>query len=142
MKLRTQTHAGRSRRSGTLTIELMLVLPILVLVIGGMVQFSMVLTARQQLLAASREGARVAARGGDAKEVQAAVKQSLGNGNLGDATVQMRVVPEDPARPNRNRERVEVCVRVAEGHVAPNFLAWILRTEDDELIACTVMHRE
>jgi Flp pilus assembly protein TadG len=76
MRAKPLTRSGR-RRAGA-AIELLLVFPILLSILLAMVEFSMMLVARQQLAGASREGARVAAQGGDLPAVQATVAQYLG----------------------------------------------------------------
>ena len=48
------------RRRGSLTLELLLVLPILMTVVLAAFEFSMLAQVRQQLLNASRDGARSA----------------------------------------------------------------------------------
>ncbi len=143
MRLRTiHTNDRRRERRGTLTVELLLVLPILLVLLTAMIQFSLLLVARQQLLSASREGARVAARGGNELEVNQSVKQVLGDGSLGDARVHCQQMPEDPNSPVPGRDKVAVVVQVPATRAVPNFLRWIVRLEDKDLTACTVMHRE
>ena len=51
----------RARRRAGVALELLLVFPILLSLLLAMVQFSMLLAARQQLAGASREAARVEA---------------------------------------------------------------------------------
>src|ERR1700677_2914404 len=80
---------GRGRR-GSLTLELLLVLPILMTVVLGAFEFSMLAQARQQLLTASREGTRVAALGGTVADVEQATQQALG-GPLQNATIQLYI---------------------------------------------------
>jgi Flp pilus assembly protein TadG len=138
---RSERFVRRPRR-GSLTVELILVLPILIVVLTAMVQFSVVLAARQQLLAASREGARVGARGGNEMEVTATVKQALGSSSLADAAIGCRVLAENPQNPIHGRECVQVTIQVPTQRVVPGFLSWMSRLEEDNLTVCTVMHRE
>lgn len=56
---------GRGASSGDSLLELALVLPILLALCVGMIQFGMVLIAQNQLLFATREGVRQAALYGD-----------------------------------------------------------------------------
>src|SRR5436305_6480467 len=77
----------RARRRAGVAVELLLVFPILLSLLLAMVQFSMLLAARQQLAGASREAARVAAQGGDRTAVQLAASLYLGQGNLSTAQV-------------------------------------------------------
>src|SRR5436190_24393313 len=89
MPVKTHTTATARRRPGsTLAVELLFVLPILLVVVFATIEFSALLTVRQQLQAASREGARVAALGGDTQQVEAAVRNFLGSGSLADAKVE------------------------------------------------------
>jgi TadE-like protein len=134
---------NRGCRRGFLAVELLLVLPILLALFLGMMQFSLILAARQSLLAASREGARVASHGATQEEVEATVKRVLGTGKLGDARVRLNAVHEDPLHPLDGRDRVEVCVCVPTTHVVPDMLRWIgISFRDQDLVAGTVMLRE
>jgi Flp pilus assembly protein TadG len=130
------------RRQGSLTVELILVLPILVIVLVAMVQFSVVLAARQQLLAASREGARVGARGGNESEITGTVRQALGSSSMADATVTCQILADDPKNAGPGRECVQVTIQVPTQRVVPGFLSWMARLVEDDLTVCTVMHRE
>lgn len=144
MKLPTtrHRHQNTTSRQGTLTIELLLVLPILLTLLAGMIQFSMVLTARQQLLAASREGARVAARGADINEIHSCVHRTLGHGSLEHAKVHCQRIHDDSPDHVCSRDRVEVTVHVPSDKAVPNFLCFIARLGGTELSATTVMHCE
>jgi hypothetical protein len=134
------------RRRGVLTMELLLVFPILFALLLAMVQFSLTLHARQQLVAASREGARVAALGGDLDEVRAAVQRTLGRGRLADAAVHLtdgrgeeiaggQAVPSGTA--------VAVWVRLPARHVVPDLLRFVgYSIKKDVLLARTAMRRE
>jgi Flp pilus assembly protein TadG len=130
------------RRRGRLVLELLLVLPILLGLIGGMVEFSLLLGARQQLLAASREGARVAAQGGDAVEVEQAVRTFLGRGNLQAAHVQS-VLTDAAGNPLATGDGVQVVVRLPAAAAAPDLLAFVgVSLGDQVLVARTVMRKE
>ena len=58
-----------------------MLLPIILALVLGMVEFSMILAIDQQLAVASREGARVGSQGGSASEVEAAAQLILGTGS-------------------------------------------------------------
>ena len=60
-------------------LELLFLFPIILALILGMVEFSLLLSVDQQLAVASREGARVAAQGGSASEVETAARLVLGS---------------------------------------------------------------
>src|SRR5438128_1366086 len=118
----------RRRRRGSLTLELLFVFPILFVLLLALIQFSMTLHARQQLLAASREACRVAALGGDQCEVEAMAKRCLGEGRLADAEVMLtneagEPLPSGAALPSG--ELTLVWVKLPTGHAVPDLLRFI-----------------
>jgi Flp pilus assembly protein TadG len=118
------------------------VLPILLALITGTVEFSLLLGARQQLLAASREGARVAAQGGDAAEVEQAVRTFLGQGNLQAAQVQSALT-DAAGNPLSTGDSVQVVVSVPATQATPDLLAFVgVSLHDQVLVARTVMRKE
>jgi Flp pilus assembly protein TadG len=130
-----------------LALELVVVLPVLLLTLLAMAQFSMLLTARSELLEASREGARLAARGGDhgliETEVKATVRRVLGKGRLAGTDVVVQWKAADPDHPEAGRERVEVQTSTLAAVAAPNFLGWLGFTlQGQRLTATTVMNVE
>lgn len=62
--------------SGAVAVEFAFVIPLLVMIFIGTVQFGLVLYRTQMLEAAAREGARVASVGGDVADVQTRVAAS------------------------------------------------------------------
>jgi hypothetical protein len=143
-----QRSSARPARRGVVVIELLLVLPILLIALLGMIEFGMILTAEDELLTACREGARVASHGGcDRREIEEevrhTVKRVLGKGRLGEACVEINWLPEDPERPKKGRDRVEVAVHVEATRVVPNLLAWAgFSLGKRRLAAATVMNVE
>jgi hypothetical protein len=134
---------GRRPRRGHLAVELLLVLPIFLMFLAGMIEFSLLLTARQELKHASREGARAASRGADCDEVIATVRRCLGHGSLKHANVDIRHFDEDCFLPNAERDRVQVVVHIASTKVTPDFLAMFGITFcNKRLAAGTVMCME
>lgn len=137
---------GRRRRRGILALELLFILPILMLLMLAMVQFSLTLHARQQLVAASREACRVAALGGDLGEVERTVRRTLGSGRLSDADVELTdetgtPIPAGMTVPSG--EMVSVWLRLPTIHVVPDLLRFMgYSIKNDELVARTVMRRE
>jgi len=79
---------GKPRRA-TLIVELLLVLPIMLIFVFSMIEFSLVFAAREQLAAASRAGARVAAQGGSREEIRETIREILGKGRLGHACIEV-----------------------------------------------------
>jgi Flp pilus assembly protein TadG len=123
-------------RAGNASVELLMLLPVLIAVIAAGVEFSMLLAVRQQLTAASREGARVAALGGDEQAVKDAVWHTLGSGNTATAEVTVVVPPNsgDPA---------EVWIQLSATAAVPDLLRYVGYSIRGETITVrTVMRKE
>jgi hypothetical protein len=133
---------GPARRRGSLTIELLLLLPILFAVLLAVVEFSQLIEADQRLSAASAQGARVAAQGGDAEEVAHAVRQVLGKGRLSQAKILARLTDRD-GRPIPSGETVEVVVVIPAKKAVPDLLAFFgFSLGKRELVGQTAMRKE
>lgn len=140
--MRVNTPRRRARRRASVALELLLVFPILLSLLLAMVQFSMLLAARQQLAGASREAARVAAQGGDLAAVQYAASLYLGQGNLSNAQVQA-VLTDTTGMPLPSGAPVAVTVQVPANQAAPDLLAFIGVSLKNEVISAqTVMRKE
>jgi Flp pilus assembly protein TadG len=132
----------RGRRDGTVAIELLLVLPLLLSLLLGMIEFSMLLAARQQVTTASREGARVAALGGTAAEVRQAVGQFLGTGNLSNANVQVTFIAQN-GLPGTSGDAMQVIVSLPVTQAVPDLLAFVgISLQNQTIVASTVMRKE
>jgi Flp pilus assembly protein TadG len=146
MRLISKHHQRKARRRGILALELLLFLPILLLLILAMVQFSLTLHARQQLVAASREGCRVAALGGDLTEVEKTIKRTLGNGRLAEADIDVTDEAGNTLTAGQtipSGESIAVWLRLPTAHVVPDLLRFMGYTiKNDELVARTLMRRE
>jgi Flp pilus assembly protein TadG len=130
------------RRRGSLTAELLFVLPILLVFLLGTVEYSMLFLAEQQLMVASREGARVAALGGTSTDVEQAARQVLGTGSLGQATVES-VLTDDLGQPLPTGSPVAVTVSIPAAQAVPDLLAFAgLSIRNQTLAAQTVMRKE
>jgi len=112
-----------SARKGSAAIELLFVLPLLLLILTAMVQVGMLMAAQQQLQLASREGARVAALGGNKVDVENAAKLVLSNGALSQATI-ISVLTDNNNKPLPSGAAVSVEVSVATKSAVPNFIGW------------------
>jgi hypothetical protein len=140
------TQAQPGQRKGVLAFELLLIFPILFVLLLAMIQFSLTLYARQQLLAASRECCRVAALGGDQADVATMAKKCLGAGRLGEAEVVITdeagaPLPGGAALPSGELVMVWLCI--PHGYVVPDLLRFIgYSHRKEELIGRTVMRRE
>jgi hypothetical protein len=132
-----------SGRAGTVIVELIMVLPIFVVLLTAMIEFGLILNARQHLLTASREAARVASHGAPVEEIVAAAKTALGDGTLSAADVTITRFEEDHFLPNAPRDRVQVVLHIPTTRVVPDFLGLIgISFAEDELAAGTVMSME
>jgi Flp pilus assembly protein TadG len=101
-----------SAEQGSAAVEFALVLPLLVLLLFGIVQFSLMYNRQQALHAAAREGARVASIPTTNKEsIVAAVTGAL-VGTTFSSTAIVAVIP-DVDRPCQNRSGETVTVTVA-----------------------------
>jgi len=123
-------------------LETILFLPVFLVLLFATIEFSLVLIAKQQLLTASREGARVGALGGDDAEVRAAVARVLGSGSVAAAEVQTRLTDENGlALPSG--EPVEVSVALPAGAAAPDLLRLIGYSLDGQhVVARTSLRKE
>ena len=157
------------RRQGSVAVELLLLAPIVLGLILGVVELSMMTAANEHLSAASREGCRVAALGGNANEIRRAVYNHLGHGSLGQARI-VAVFLEDgkgqpitsiltlddddreggalSGRDGRGRpipcgEPVMVRVDIAANQAVPDLLAFIgFSLRKTTLVGQTIMRKE
>lgn len=155
LKRDAQRSPRRRRRHGALTIELLFVLPILLLLLFGMVQFSFLLTANQRMELAAREGARAAATCGTQETILETVLTTLGP-NEQDATVIVQVEndpaitltpppPPDPGEPLNalTGDAIAVTVTLPFNEAVPNMLQFFgIDTSEYNLIARVVMRKE
>ena len=87
----------RSKRRGiVLSSELLLIMPILTLLAVALIELVYLISAEAKIADASREAARVAARGGSATDIQAAVQNVLGAKLIDHACIQL-IYPNCPA---------------------------------------------
>jgi Flp pilus assembly protein TadG len=135
------TIKGQTRR-GAMAVELMFVLPVLLAFLFGTVEFSMLLLARQQLLVASREGARVAALGGSSADVEQNTRLFLGTGSLSQATVEV-ILTDAEGQPVMTGGPVAVTVSLPATQAAPDLLAFLgFSLQQETILAQTVMRKE
>jgi hypothetical protein len=129
----------KSQRRGLLAIELLFALPLIIALLLGMIQFSLFLSARQQVTNATREGARVLALGGNADEVRLAVDRFLGP-QLAHISATLTDINGDPIVPG---QPVEIIVRVPTKYLVPDMLGMIgFGWGDSKLISKAVMRKE
>ena len=73
MTIRSKIRHKLHREEGAAAVEFALIVGLLMMLVFGMMEYGLAFWQIQSLRAATREGARVAAVGGDASQVQAAV---------------------------------------------------------------------
>ncbi len=148
----TSSQPGASRRRGVvMTAEMIFVVPVLMMLMLGIIQFYRMVETRIDLLNASRAGARAAAGGGYANkalvedEVKKLVHRALGNGRLSkSAKVHVtwtQDLPPDKTAGEPDWVQVEVDVRCRS--VIPDVLGWLGFTlGENKLVAATLMKQE
>lgn len=124
-----------------LTLELVLVLPVLLIVVLGIVQLSLLLLANQAVAAAANVGARTASLpGATASTVESAVNQALGPWQFGPA-IEPIVVEPDPATAPTGTP-VEVTVSVRSVVAVPNLLKFVGISLDEHRLRATFVARK
>ncbi len=120
----TRRRPGIGGRPGYVNIvELLFVLPLLLVLLLAMAEFSMILTTQTRLAAAARDGAREAATGGSPRQVRQAVQRVLGEEQMRHARVLIR--PEyDEEAPLLPGEAVEVRVELDAKGALPDLLSF------------------
>lgn len=125
------TRPSRRQRRGFLTFEMMLVLPVLLVVILAVVEFSMLLLSSQAVAGAASVASRQATLpGADAADVQAAATQALAGWKFaGDVTTQITVngIPESssPLSLAATGDVIAVTVEVPSLSAVPDVLRYI-----------------
>jgi TadE-like protein len=133
----------RRGRPGFLNaMEFALFFPILVLTLIAIVQFSQVLAVDARLSGASREGARIAACGGDSTQITNAVFAALPPGERHLVSIYTNAVQSDGS-PAPLTPGVDVVVRVSvmTKKVVGHPLAFVV-SNNQELVGQTVMRKE
>ncbi|MFQ3651553.1 MAG: TadE/TadG family type IV pilus assembly protein [Gemmataceae bacterium] len=132
---------AKSRR-GHVAIELLVVLPILLTVLLGTVEFSLLLTAQQQVSLASREATRVAATGGSVAEIEQAVRQTLGESRFAQATVRA-MLTDSNGEPLASGEPIAVQVQLPATAAVPDLLVFAgISIRNQVVMGQTVMRKE
>lgn len=131
-----------SRRRASLTVELLLLAPVLLMVVAGAVQLSLLVVVSQKLDAASAAGARVAAQGGDREAVREAVSEALHRANISSAEVAASLVDKH-GQPLPPGATVEVIVSASAGETVPDLLGFVgFSVKDVKLTGRTLLRKE
>jgi hypothetical protein len=135
--IRRSHQPGQSRRQGVISMELILTLPILLMLLLGIFEFSFLMSARGDVVQASRAGCRLATLNGVVPEdVENEVVRTLGSPMQSACSVQSQLGVN-------SGDEVLVTVRVPMAAVAPNLL-WPLgyNLQGRDLISQTRMLKE
>jgi Flp pilus assembly protein TadG len=120
------------------SVELFVLLPVLLGVLLAGIELSLLVSVRQQLAAASAQGARVAAQGGDLADVEQAVFKVLGDGALADSTVTTNLDEKLVSGQN-----VIVVVEIEADMAVPDLFAFVgFSIKGETLAARTVLRKE
>jgi Flp pilus assembly protein TadG len=129
-------------RRGHVAIELLIVLPILLTVLLGTIEFSLLLTAQQQVSLAAREATRVAATGGSVADIEQAVRLTLGDARYAQASV-TAMLTDSNGDPVASGEPIAVRVQMPAGAAVPDLLVFAgLSIRNQVLVGQTVMRKE
>jgi Flp pilus assembly protein TadG len=161
------TIAPANRRRGHVVVELMIALPVLLLLLLGTIEFSLLLSTRQQVLFAAQQGALVAAQNATCcgqvqdnstdpaqlascesttvgltvfGQVKTAVQNSLDPGSLlaGNAQVRISCTPQTAS----NNGTVTVSVVIPVEQSVPNLLPIILNLSGAQLQASVTLNAQ
>ena len=133
---------GDRRKGAIQAMELLLIFPLMMAIFFGTVEYGLLLAAEARLYNASREGARVAAAGGNLDDVKAAVKTALlaGEQNLVDIQAVLTDSLNNPLKPG---DPVAVMVSAPATTLVPDYLRFIgISICGRCLIGQTVMRKE
>jgi Flp pilus assembly protein TadG len=155
----------RQRRRGHVVVELMIAFPVLLLLLLGTIEFSLLLSTRQQVLFAAQQGALVAAQNatccGAAQtaptggleacesttvgltvfgQVKTAVQNSLGDGSLLASGAQVRISCTPQTLSSNGTVTVSVVIPVEQS--VPNLLPIILNLSGAQLQASVTLNAQ
>jgi len=127
----SHAHSVRRPRRGLLSLELLITLPILVVLIGGLVEFGSLLVAYRSIARASTTGAHLAATGSiNPNDVTGRLRSILGDDLAEVATIQCHA-------PESSNEQIACEVRVPMTACAPNLLRPLGFDLEGESLRCT-----
>jgi len=131
-----------SRPAFLSSVELMFYLPIVIVTFLAVVQFSQILAAEARMSAGSREGARVAASGGNCRQIHKAVFAALLPGEKKFVTIETNAM-DSQGSPANLPPGSEVVVRVSvpARDIVPSALLLVIG-KNRVLVGQTVMRKE
>lgn len=130
------------RRGYVNSLELIFFLPMVIILLVAVVQFAQILKTEAQLAGASREGARVAASGGNTRQIRHAVHAALTLRERDKVTIETNAVGSD-GNPIGLPPGSDVVVRVSipTKDIVPSALLMVV-VNNRVLVGQTVMRKE
>jgi len=127
-----------------MAMEFLLVFPLMLAIFFGTVEYGLLLAAEARLFNASREGARVAAAGGNIEDVRAAARTALLTGEQSRVDIQAVLTdPPSSSNPVLPGGQVAVIVCAPARALVPDFLRFIgMSLANRCLVGQTVMRKE
>jgi len=136
----------KSPRVGAIVaMEFLLVFPLMLAIVFGTVEYGLLLAAEARLFSASREGARVAAAGGNIDDVRAAAKTALLKNEQMIVDIQAILYTDPPTNslPVLPGGQVAVQVSAPACALVPDYLRFIgVSIAHRCIIGQTVMRKE
>lgn len=129
-----------TRRRASVSIEVLILLPIVVAVSVAVIEFGMYVGWQQRFAAATRDAVRVAAVGGTEDEVRDILRAHLSDGILNQATVTILI--EDGGVPRPTGSPVLVRVEINAAILVPDLLRFVGFTIRTESIAGQAVMRK
>lgn len=128
---------GYRTRAGSITLELLLVLPLVMFILLACFCFALIERVEHRLIHASAQACRVAAQGGQEEDIRRAIHCCLGSPHL------CRLLTVTIQSGCNSGDLCLVKVSVPAKAVAPNLLRCIgFALKDKKLIGQTVMRKE
>lgn len=140
--LRDRLQPSRRRPGNLLSMELLLVAPLLLILMLAMVEYGLYYMARELVVNAARDAARVAATGGTQEDIEQAVRLRLGSGPLGQVKIDvLDLEADDSSQPYQ--KAVAVVISLPAENAVPDLLRIIgFSVQNRSITAQTVLRKE
>src|SRR5262245_324807 len=110
--------ATTRRQGAVLTVEMLLLLPLLLILFFGFIELTLILVAESKLNAAAQEAARQAALGVSETEITTTIEKILGVEPTKQADITLNL-PSSAGQP------VEAAIKIKGSVLVPDFLCFI-----------------
>jgi Flp pilus assembly protein TadG len=133
----------RTRRSGQALVEFVLILPILLLMVFGLIDFARAWSANHALADAAREGTRmlVVNEGSTFTDVEDAIRARLAGARLADSRLTVDFVPDDAPAGRGDAQTVTLTYEYDFWIVGP-FMKWTTGSKTVDLVSSITMRGE